>query len=224
MEDNNASVIITYSFVFLFIVYIFLQQGDIIPQTTGYAFFDADVLSGLSLTTLIILLAALVILIVGGFFLYKKLKKKKEQSESNLEIPKPDIYEKSISDLSKEFNIPANEEKAEKSDVKEAPEATPAEQEDKIGKVKEKEFNLDELKQILKVLMKKSYTKESIVKYLNSKGHNLMQIKQAINSINNENLRNYVKNALSQGFSKQDVMQALLKSGWNKEDIIRNMQ
>ena len=182
MEDNNASVIITYSFVFLFIVYIFLQQGDIIPQTTGYAFFDADVLSGLSLTTLIILLAALVILIVGGFFLYKKLKKKKEQSESNLEIPKPDIYEKSISDLSKEFNIPANEEKAEKSDaadtdinklfveekpdVKEAPEATPAEQADKIGKVKEKEFNLDELKQILKVLMKKSYTKESIVKNL----------------------------------------------------------
>ena len=213
-----------------------MQQGNLIPQTTGYAFFDADVLSGLSLTTLIILLAALVILIVGGFFLYKKLKKKKGQPESSLEIPKPDIYEKSISDLSKEFNIPANEEKAEKSDaadtdinklfMEEKPEvkAVPEAPQPETKEVKEKEFDLSELKQILKTLMQKNYTKESIVKYLSSKGYNLMQIKQATGAINRENLNNYIKNALSQGFSKQEVMQALLKSGWNKEDIIRNMQ
>lgn len=242
-DDTNISVIIIYSLVFIFIVFLFLQQGNIINTqgTTGYALFDTDVftkLSDLSLTTLIIIAVVLVLIIFGGFFLYKKLKKKKELA--NIQP-----NEKAISDLNKEFNVPSPT-KTEKQEsnlldtdlnklfMEETPVPSPT-QTQKINvetekpeikleeeRIEEKEFNLDELKQLIKSLMKKNYTKESVVKYLNNKGYNLIQIRRAINSINEDSLGNYIENSLSQGFSKQEIINSLLKSGWNKEDILKH--
>lgn len=235
MEDStNVSVIIIYSFAFLFVVFLFLQQKDLITPTTGYALFDTNIfndLGGFSLTTLIILFVVLILLAVGGFFLYKKLKKKKEIS---LEVPKPPLTEKSISSLDKAFNVPSpnfqEDEKQEPSmndDLNElfieAPEEnTEKHVEAKPQEIKEEpEFDLQQLKKLVELLMKKNYTKESIVKYLRSKNYSLAQIKQAISTINEENIKNYVQDALSQGFSKQDIIKNLLNSGWSKEDIIK---
>jgi hypothetical protein len=228
-EDTNISVIIIYSFVFLFIVFFFLQQENIIAQKapTGSAIFD--VLEEFSLITLIIVIVV-VGLIVGGYFIYKKIKNKKQVP---LEIPKPpSSSEKSLSNLNKEFNIPSPETKAEKQEqtnfetdlnqlfnenIQEV--AKPKEEPKIIEKPKEIKFDLEKLKNIINALMKKNYSKESIVKYLNSKGFTLMQIKQAINSINEDVLSNYIKNSLSQGFKKQEIIKKLLESNWTKEDI-----
>lgn len=235
MEDStNVSVIIIYSFAFLFVVFLFLQQKDLITPTTGYALFDTNIFNNLgsfSLTTLIILFVVLILLAVGGFFLYKKLKKKKGIS---LEIPKPPLAEKSISGLDKEFNVPSpNIEENEKqepsinNDLNELFMETPEENTEKHIEVKpqevkgEPEFDLQQLKKLVELLMKKKYTKESIIKYLRSKSYTLTQIKQAISSINEENIKNYIKDSLSQGFSKQDIIKTLLNSGWSKEDIIK---
>jgi hypothetical protein len=48
-----------------------------------------------------------------------------------------------------------------------------------------------------------------------------MQIKNAIDSINEENINNYVELASSQGFNKQEIVSSLLKAGWKKEDILK---
>ena len=80
-EDTNVSVIIIYSFVFLFMVFLFLQQGDFIKQPTGYALFELDGLKNLStssLITLIISVIVLIIIVVGCIFVYKKIKNKKQ--------------------------------------------------------------------------------------------------------------------------------------------------
>lgn len=236
-DDTNISIIIIYSFFFLFIVYLFLQQGNLITKTTGttgYALFDTTIfenLTDLSLTTLILIVVGLALLIIGGIFLYKKLKKKKE-AQTNLEIPvPPQPAEKSIAELNKEFNVPqpqpVSQENVLDQDINklfmENAEQKPQviEQVSEEKPREETKFNLDELKQLLKSLMKKNYTKESIVKYLNNKGFNLMQIRKAIYYINEDSIANYVRNALSQGFSKQEIIKALLNSGWNKEDILK---
>ena len=232
-DDTNISVIIIYSFVFIFIVFLFLQQGNIITQPTGYALFDTDVfsaLSELSLTTLIIIAIALILVILGGFFLYKIIKDKRK---AKVEVPEiSQATEKSITGLNKEFNIPlANKNKEQelsmldedinKLFMENAPGVEKTQVTKEIIENKQAKFNLGELKQLIKSLMEKNYTKESIIKYLNNKGYNLIQIKNAISLINNDNLFNYIKNALSQGFSKQEVMKSLLDSGWNREDIIK---
>ncbi|MEK6907063.1 MAG: hypothetical protein AABW45_00905 [Nanoarchaeota archaeon] len=226
-DDTNVSVIIIYSFFFLFIVFLLLQQGEFIPSTTGYALLDITVfenLTNLSLTTLIIIVAGLIILIVGGIFLYKKLKKKKE---ANLEIPvAPQPTEKDIGDLNKEFNVPQTEtqENVMNQDINKlfSQDQNQKITQEVIKKRPEKEkVDFNQLRQLIKSLMNKNYTKESIVKYLINKGYNMMLIRNAIYSINQENLSRYIKNSLSQGFSKKDVMDALLRSGWNKEDILK---
>jgi SOS response regulatory protein OraA/RecX len=71
------------------------------------------------------------------------------------------------------------------------------------------------------LLINKKYSKDNILKYLNSKGYNIMQIKNAIDSINEENINNYVELASSQGFNKQEIVSSLLKAGWKKEDILK---
>ncbi len=232
-DDTNISVIIIYSFVFIFIVFLFLQQGNIITQPTGYALFDAKVfqdLTSLSLTTLIIIIVALILLMVGGFFIYKLIKDKRK---AKVEIPEiSQAAEKSIIDLNKEFNVPlANKNKEQEPNMldedinklfmENAPGVEKTQVTKEIIENKQAKFNLGELKQLIKSLMEKNYTKESIIKYLNNKGYNLIQIKNAISLINNDNLFNYIKNALSKGFSKQEVMKSLLDSGWNKEEIIK---
>jgi len=232
-DDTNISVIIIYSFVFIFIVFLFLQQSNIITQTTGYALFDAKVfqdLNNLSLTTLIIIIVALILLIVGGFFIYKIIKDKRK---ARIEVPEiSQAAEKSITELNKEFNAPlVNKNKEQEPNMldedinklfmENAPSVEKTQVTKEIIENKQTKFNLGELKQLIRSLMKKNYTKESIIKYLNNKGYNLIQIKNAISLINEDNLSNYIKNALSQGFSKQEVMKSLLDSGWNKEDIIK---
>jgi aryl-phospho-beta-D-glucosidase BglC (GH1 family) len=240
-DDTNISVIIIYSFVFIFIVFLLLQQGNFIAQPTGYALFDTTIfqdLTNLSLTTLIIIVVGLILLIVGGFFIYKKIKAKKKNISGAPQVSQ--APEKSITDLSKEFNLPLakKNEKQELSILDEdinklfSESAPEPEVEKPLMKevIKDKEvmenkqgpkFNLVELKQLVKSLMKKNYTKESIIKYLNNKGFTLIQIKSAINSINEDSLVNYIKDALSEGFSKQEIMKSLLSSGWDREDILK---
>lgn len=233
-DDTNVSVIILYSFVFIFIVFLFLQQGNLIKETgtTGYALINLDSINNLeefSLTTLIIIITVVILLIIAGFILYKKLKRKKHDIEGA-----KNLSDKSLPELSKEFNMPQNKNDSSELNtdlnklfMEEIPSPEEKTQNPEMIKEEIKEenkFNTDELKKIIKGLMKKNYTKESIVKYLNSKGYNLTQIRQAINSINENNLKSYISNALSQGFNKEDIMNALLKSGWSKEDILKHMQ
>ena len=230
-DDNNTSVIIIYSFAFLFIVFLFLQQGNFIKeaQTTGYALFDTSAFTNLqsfSLTTLIIIVVALILILIGGYFLYQKIKNKKQ----SLNAPNPPQYnEKTISNLNKEFNVRGSKKSESEmnndairtlfmEDVNKKEQLKP-----KTEKPKEIKPNFGELRNILKSLMKKNYTKESIVKYLTSKGYNIMQVKKALNSINQESLANYIKNSLAQGFSKQEIVKALLERGWNKEDILKRI-
>lgn len=230
MEDNtNVSVIIIYSFVFLFFVFLFLQEGQIIVnEPTGHLLFDT--LDGSSSLTIIILIISLILIAGFGFFVYKKIKSKKNIV---LEVPKPpqlNSSEKSISDLDKDFNIPALEKSQEAQDAGNEDEeinklfsdSQPKEvQQDKI-EIKENKINLDELRKLVRILIKKNYNKNEIVKYLTSKKYNISQIRESVNIINEENISVYIKNSLSQGFSKKDIINALIKSGWNKEDIVKH--
>ena len=231
-DDSNISVIIIYSFAFLFIVFLFLQEGKIINQpSTGYALFSLDNLGDSSLIAIIIITIILIVIAGTGFFVYKKLKSKK----SLLEIPKPpQPAEKSLTDLSKEFNLPESIPEPKKQEINMdgdlsqlfAESKSPVIQKHPAQEIpkedlKEKEANLDELKKLISSLMKKNYTKESIINYLNKKGFKLVYIKKAIDMINEDNLSNYVQNALSQGFSRDEIAKSLLEHGWNKEEIAK---
>jgi len=254
-DDTNISVIVIYSFAFLFIVFLFLQQASIIKEPTGGAVFDTildsdtfntifssdifNTLENIPLTTLMIAGGGIIVLIVG-FIIFKKLKKKKNaetQAPQQVQQPQPQLYEKSISDLSKEFNVKGEEgelnrdfdklfSQSPEPGIVNPPPMMELKEEKGIGEeeLKKEESNLDQLKQVLRDLIKKNYTKESIVKYLTKKGYTLMQIRKAIDSINGDSLSSYIKNTLSQGFSKKEIVNALLKAGWSKEDIIKYMQ
>jgi len=219
-DDNNSSVIILYSFVFLFMVFLLLQNTNFIDKPTGYATSD-----NLISNSLITVIATVFVLGVGGFFIYKKIRKKKE---TNLEIPKPPIpAEKSIETLNKDFNIPPSPNQNFNNDINQLfteippePENTTPAQEKEIPQEMPK-IEDETLKKLLKLLINKKYSKDNILKYLNSKGYNIMQIKNAIDSINEENINNYVELASSQGFNKQEIVSSLLKAGWKKEDILK---
>jgi len=231
-DDTKISVIIIYSFIFLFFVFIFLQNGDIV-RTTGYATSED---SG-SFSSIIIVAVVIVVLGAAGFFIYKRIKKKKE---TPLEIPKPPIpTEKSIETLNKDFNIPStsnipamdndiNKLFSENVPTPNIPESQINIQNQNIpmpsipeaDEINEKPKIDERLKKIIKVMIERKYNKESMMKYLKNKNYTLVQIKKAIDSINKDNISDYVELSLSQGFSKQQIINSLIKSGWKKEDIL----
>lgn len=242
-DDMNVSVIVIYSLVFIFIVFLFLQQGDFIAPTTGYVLFTTDSLKGLgelSLTTLIVLFVIVIALVVGGFFIYKKLKNK-QKAISEIPIP-PKPAEKSIASLGKEFNLPLNQGNIQKNekganvldeDINKLFTLLGLEQNNlgtqktsenifsQTNKTEEPGFDLEELENLIRSLFEKKYTKESILKYLTTKGFKLAQIRKAVDLINEKNLRNYIKFTLSNGFAKQEIIRALLSNGWDKESILK---
>ncbi|MEK6932362.1 MAG: hypothetical protein AABW56_01045 [Nanoarchaeota archaeon] len=84
--------------------------------------------------------------------------------------------------------------------------------------------DLNELKKLMLALLKKNYTKESVIKYLKKKGWSLSEISQVNKEINMINLRNYVKEAISLGHKKPRIVKELQNKDWTIEEINRAMQ
>src|SRR3989344_1926914 len=97
-DDTNISVIVIYSFAFLFIVFLFLQQASIIKEQTptGSAVFDTilesnifsseifNTLENIPLTTLMIIGGGIVVLVLA-FIIFKRLRRKKKAESQALQ-------------------------------------------------------------------------------------------------------------------------------------------
>ncbi len=90
--------------------------------------------------------------------------------------------------------------------------------------IENKTKDIEELKKLILNLFNKNYTKQSIVKYLKKKGWSLIQMAQAIKEINEKNLNNYIKEAVSLGYKKEQLYRPLLSKRWNNEDINKAMK
>jgi len=225
---DNSSLVVIGSFIFLFLVFVFLNQ----PKPTGYVPFIGDT-GEISVISLVIVVIILVVILAAAFIIYKKIKQKKltgkeppipKGKKGKANIPKP------LADLDKEVTKDSGKRKDEKelsedeieNLFKEPIKVEKKQVEAKVEKPKEEkkpEINLTELKNTILGLMNQNFTKDQIVSYLKGKGLDLENIVKVINQINSENLQRYINATLKMGFTKEQIISALKSRGWPLQEI-----
>jgi len=192
-------------------------------------------------------IALLVLIWVALIVLYIKLKKKKQlqklpdlpetvtpipsiSTQMQPEKKKGTLSEDELKELFKEIAPTIESSLSQKKEVLGLPEKQEVEKpilEKQIIEIKrseqlpERRQDLIQLKNLILDLLNKSYTRESIVKYLQKKGWKLNQMALVIKDINEANLRNYIKEAVSLGYTRQQFTPLLLTKGWTINDIDR---
>jgi len=192
-------------------------------------------------------IALLVLIWVALIVLYIKLKKKKQlqklpdlpetvtlipsiSTQMQPEKKKGTLSEDELKELFKEIAPTIESSLSQKKEVLGLPEKQEVEKpilEKQIIEIKrseqlpERRQDLMQLKNLILDLLNKSYTRESIVKYLQKKGWKLNQMALVIKDINEANLRNYIKEAVSLGYTRQQFTPLLLTKGWTINDIDR---
>src|SRR3989344_3004097 len=192
-------------------------------------------------------IALLVLIRVALIVLYIKLKKKKQlqklpdlpetvtpipsiSTQMQPEKKKGTLSEDELKELFKEIAPTIESSLSQKKEVLGLPEKQEVEKpilEKQIIEIKrseqlpERRQDLMQLKNLILDLLNKSYTRESIVKYLQKKGWKLNQMALVIKDINEANLRNYIKEAVSLGYTRQQFTPLLLTKGWTINDIDR---
>ncbi len=245
MADDNMSLFVIAMFVLLFFVFINTQPG-----ITGNAI--TDDISALSIVIAIVVVIVVLGLIFFILRRIKKRKlgsipippkpgnlkteanigmqmptvpgapgmanvpspgAQTTQTQSKMVFDNVKLNEEELSSLFKE--TPVKEEKKEP--VKEEIQAP----EKKI--IEERTLaNLSELKNLISRLVSKNYSKEQITKFLQSKGWSGLQISKAVEELNNDNLRKYIKEAKQIGMSNDQIIKSLLENGW-KIDVIKRV-
>ena len=217
--EVDTKFLVLVSSVFLFLIFLVIQPGN----PTGLVSLPViGEIGDLSSPGVIIAIVVLVAIWVAVLFLYIQLKKKKQLEnlpnlpEMNQNNPVPmkqeqgnKLSEEELNQLFKEVNPP--NEVIQKSELKKF-------EINQVTKETTKQ-DLTELKKLMLSLLNKNYKKESIILYLQKKGWKTFQIAQTLREINQENLRNYFKEAMSFGYSKEKIKKQLLAKGWTLEDI-----
>ncbi|MEK6835767.1 MAG: LPXTG cell wall anchor domain-containing protein [Nanoarchaeota archaeon] len=223
-QELNTSLVVLYSIIFLFIVFLVIGQPRTTTLVTLPLIGDTE---NISLTTTIIIAVGVLVIAAGIFLLYKKFIKKKQ-----LEVPKPENLPELTSqlsslELSNKETSELTEEDINKLFVEgEQPKeelTLPEKKEKQVIQQKEKQTNYKELRALILNLLNKNYTHDSIINYLKTKGYNLTQIKKVIDGINQSNLSRYIGQCISLRVSKDEIIKNLLSRGWSLEEIKRQL-
>lgn len=205
---------------FLLLFLVFMVVGPDRSNTSNAIIGSTALGESPSVVTLVVLFVVLIVVLAGVFIMFRKFKKKKSQIESPKPVqddkkePKAELGE---GDIDKLFS---DEEKKLEEPRKEIKKEIPVE---KFGQPKKKEIltNLQDLKNKIKGMLTQKLTKEQIVGSLKSQGVNVDQITKAMEEVNIDNVREYVTQALKQGFSRDQIVRNLAVHGWKKEQISR---
>src|SRR3989344_1649629 len=242
-EDNTKSLVIL---LMLLLFFAFLVAKPFSPTPTAYLTLPliGDT-SELSDPTLIGGIAILVAIWIIVLILYRKLKKKSRNDKlsglpevpqpiSNIETPTPQEIQKKEGLTEEELKQLFREiaPKIEPVHIEPVKETKPLinekelemfEQRQKQAKPAEKltgkERDITGLKKLMGDLLKKNYTKVSILRYLQKKDWRLSEIAQAVREINETNLFGYIRQAISLGYKREQFQRLLMSKGWTNDEI-----
>ncbi len=233
----STNLLIFLCFIFLFIMFILIK-----PTTTGLITLPIiGETSDLSNPALIGAIVLLLVIWIAAIVLYRKLKNKTKLQKieitevpdpiSSIEIPTPQeiqrkegLTEEELKRLFQEIAPHIESIQQPGSSKKEFEILEKGLKKPELPTPEEAKHNLNELRKLLIVLLRKNYKKDIIVKYLQKKSWRLNEISQVINEINERSLRNYIKDALSLGYKKEQFIKLLLNKGWTIEDINKGSQ
>lgn len=245
MADDNTSFIVIAIFVILFFAFINTQ-----PEYSGAAI--TDDISALSIVIAIVVVIAVLgsIFFILRRIKRRKLgnmpvppKPGNLKAETNVgiqmpsapgisgmtKVPSPGAQNSQTQNTMVFDNVKLNEEELSslfketpiKEEKKEPVKEEAPEPEKRV--IEEKTLaNLSELKNLISRLLGKNYSKEQITKFLQSKGWSGLQISKAVEELNNDNLRKYIKEAKQIGMNNDQIIKSLLENGW-KIDVIRKI-
>ena len=243
--DINTNSLVIGSLLFVLIIFLAINPFDVTGLITLPIIGDTDEIPNATLMGGIILLIIIWIIIM---IIAKKMKKKSHLEKiptltevpgpvSNLNFKNPQEFKKdglTEEELKQLFNeIYPRADLAQKPVVVNKKELEELEKQitgnveiKKLTELKKEQGkkDLNELKKLILALLKKNYTKESVIKYLKGKGWSLSEIFQVTKEINMINLRNYVKEAISLGYKKPRIVKELQSKGWTIEEINRAVQ
>jgi len=234
MEEQNKkeiSFLVFGGFIVLFVLFLFLsQEGSTKGAFTFEEVIGSSEIGGTSVITLVIIFVILVVVLIAVILLLKKFKKKKHTF----------IAPKTHEDSQKKGKLSFNPLKENiKSNLDKAPEdmadedieslfsetvGIKTEDESKVSgfsstKNQEPMTNANQLKTQVNSLFDKGNNSKQVVEILKKKGFTPKQVSKVIDDINNDNLKNYINNALKQKFSKDQITRNLLSNGWKSEQI-----
>lgn len=245
-EQYDTSLLVLYSLVFLFIAFLLFGTS----KTTGLVTLPLlGESSELPLTTTLGI--ALTVLVLAGaiFLISRKIRSKKQveipKAEDLLDLtaqlntaepvkelpqlPKEPVKPERMDTLT-EADLDRLFTEARQSETPPAPPAPLPQAQQLLARkepekelVLEKQINYKELKSLILNLLNKNYTHDSILKYLKNKGYSLLQIRKAVDMINQENLANYIKQCYVLGIERETIIKNLLSHGWSNEDIRKQL-
>jgi len=233
-------------FVFLFFVFIFVK-----PDPSGNVV-ASDLVAGMgiaeefSMVTMILAFVTLIVLLGIIFFVYKKLTKRKHMKKT-IKPPIPEVKKDILADMDKGKDLFSDNNKEEPSlekNVHEENKLMDLQLEPKLEKnllekdsvkkdnVEQKSVqkeqkiltNLNQLKKGIIVLLNQRYQRQDILRILESKGWSIEQVVKAIDEINLDSLRAYVKKSLGLGFSKDQIVEYLKRNGWDESLVMKAIQ
>jgi len=238
MEEKEMSLpfLAITIFVFLFFVFIFVNpdpSGNIVASDIVASM---GISEEFSMITVILIFITLIILLGIIFFVYKKLLKKKHKGGIPIKPPAPEAEKGVLADMDKGKDLFSEIDKEEsKLEHDEAHPSVKLEVEEKSLDEKSIEqkpvqaeqkilTNLNQLKKSIIILLNQKYQRQDILRILEAKGWSIEQIVKAIDEINRDNLRAYIKKSLELGFSKDHIAEYLKKNGWDESFVLRAIQ
>ncbi|MBL7147901.1 MAG: hypothetical protein ISS82_03685 [Nanoarchaeota archaeon] len=235
-KEMRLSFLVITGFIFLFFIFMFIK-----PDTTG-GVVASELVAGVgiseefSVITLVLAFITLIVFLGIIFFVYKKLISKRHKKK---EIPKPPIPKRDVLsglDRGKELFDEHMDEDVEKfgSETQDFEKPELEQEETKVEKpIVKKEVvepkigeqkiltNLNQLKSSIINLLNQKYQKQDILRILEAKGWSIEQIVKAIDEINLDTLRIYVRKSLELGFNKGQIMGHLKRNGWDEVMIMK---
>jgi len=249
----NLSFLVITSFIFLFFVFVLIKpdsSGYAVSEVVG----GLGISEEYSIITLVLAFVTLLVFLGIIFFVYKKLISKKHKKgipmppvaekkdvlegldkgkdlfgtegldkKDALNIPnkEPSLEKNLLEKDSSKKEEGVHEENEEPKSIKstEVPKEKPIEKNDQKILT-----NLNQLKSGIFLLLQQRHTKQDILKILEAKGWSVEQVIKAIDEINLDNLKAYVKKSLSLGFDKERISEYLRRNGWDESTISKAVQ